>query len=62
MRVAKLIQACSDPPARVCCHAEQNLSCGGNNRELFQMSLKVILSVYCVGEPHNPTPQHVALT
>ena len=25
-------------------------------------ALKVILSVYCVGESHNPTPQHVALT
>ena len=25
-------------------------------------TLKVILSVYCVGESHNPTPQYVALT
>ena len=25
-------------------------------------TLKVVLSVYCVGESHNPTPQCVALT
>ena len=30
--------------------------------ELQVGALKVILSVCCVGESHNPTPQYVALT
>ena len=34
----------------------------GTHAHVHFVMLKVILSVYCVGESHNPTPQYVALT
>ena len=49
-------------PGSVCCLAARMPLLGAPPACIALCALKVVLSVYCVGESHNPTPQCVALT